>query len=52
MTLMHPSRDQAEEAMEAAFSEIDRLSGLLSRYDHASAVYDLNTQGHLKGPSA
>ncbi|MBP1739397.1 MAG: ApbE family lipoprotein, partial [Deltaproteobacteria bacterium] len=48
MTLMHPSKDQAEESMEAAFSEIDRLSRLLSRYDHASAVYDLNTQGHLK----
>jgi len=48
MTLIHPSGDQAEEAMEAAFSEIDRLSGLLSRYDHASAVYDLNTQGRLK----
>jgi thiamine biosynthesis lipoprotein len=48
MTLMHPSKDQAEEAMDAAYSEIDRLSGLLSRYDHASAVYDLNTRGHLK----
>jgi thiamine biosynthesis lipoprotein len=47
MTLIHPSKDQAEEAIEAAFSEIDRLSGLLSRYDHASAVYDLNTHGHL-----
>ena len=49
MTLLHPSRDQAEEAMDAAFSEIDRLSRLLSRYDHASAVYDLNTHGQLKG---
>jgi thiamine biosynthesis lipoprotein len=49
MTLLHPSKDQAEEAMDAAFSEIDRLSGLLSRYDHASAVYDLNAHGHLKG---
>lgn len=49
MTLLHPSKDQAEEAMDLAFSEIDRLSGLLSRYDHASAVYDLNTHGHLKG---
>jgi thiamine biosynthesis lipoprotein len=49
MTLLHPSKDRAEEAMEAAFSEIDRLSGLLSRYDHASAVYDLNAHGHLAG---
>jgi thiamine biosynthesis lipoprotein len=45
ITLLHPSKDQAEEAMDAAFDEIDRLSGLLSRYDHASAVYDLNTHG-------
>ena len=49
MTLLHPSKDQAEEAMDAAFSEIDRLSGLLSRYDHASAVCDLNTHGHVTG---
>jgi thiamine biosynthesis lipoprotein len=49
MTLLHPSKDQAEEAMDAAFNEIDRLSGLLSRYDHASAVYDLNTHGRLHG---
>jgi thiamine biosynthesis lipoprotein len=49
MTLLHPSKDQAEEAMDAAFDEIDRLSGLLSRYDHASAVYDLNTHGRLQG---
>jgi len=49
MTLLHPSKDQAEEAMDAAFSEIDRLSGLLSRYDQTSAVYDLNAHGHLAG---
>jgi thiamine biosynthesis lipoprotein len=49
MTLLHPSKDRAEEAMDAAFGEIDRLSGLLSRYDHSSAVYDLNTRGHLAG---
>jgi thiamine biosynthesis lipoprotein len=49
MTLLHPSKDKAEEAMDAAFSEIDRLSGLLSRYDHTSAVSDLNTHGHLTG---
>jgi len=49
MTLLHPSKDHAEETMEAAFSEVDRLSGLLSRYDHSSAVYDLNTHGHLSG---
>jgi len=48
MTLMHPSKDQAEEAMDAAFSEMDRLSGLLSRYDQASAVYDLNAHGRLR----
>jgi FAD:protein FMN transferase len=48
MTLMHPSKDQAEEAMELAFQEITRLERTLSRYDRASAIYDLNTHGSLK----
>ena len=46
MTLLHSSRDQAEEAMERAFQEIDRLSGILSRYDRSSAVAFLNREGH------
>jgi len=48
MTLLHPSRDQAEEAMEQAFLEIDRLAGILSRYDRSSAVTFLNQEGHAR----
>jgi thiamine biosynthesis lipoprotein len=52
MTLMHPSQDQAEEAMALAFQEITRLEKTLSRYDRASAIYDLNTHGRLKDSPA
>ena len=48
MTLLHPSKDQAEEAMERAFEEIDRLSGLMSRYDQASAVAFANKEGSVR----
>lgn len=48
MTLLHPSRDQAEEAMERAYEEIERLSGSLSRYDGSSAVAFLNKEGHAR----
>ncbi|MEJ2723540.1 MAG: FAD:protein FMN transferase [Deltaproteobacteria bacterium] len=48
MTLVHPSKDQAEEAMGQAFYEIDRLSGLLSRFDEQTAVAQLNREGRLK----
>jgi thiamine biosynthesis lipoprotein len=47
MTLVHPSKDQAEEAMGRAFYEIDRLAGLLSRFDQATAVAQLNKEGRL-----
>ena len=48
MTLIHPSKDEAEEAMGRAFNEIDRLSGLLSRFDTATAVAVLNKEGQVK----
>lgn len=48
MTLLHPSKDQAEQAMERAFEEIDRLSGLMSRYDQASAVTFVNKEGRAR----
>lgn len=48
MTLIHPSKDQAEEAIGQAFNEIERLSGLLSRFDAATAVAQLNKEGYLK----
>jgi len=48
MTLFHPSRDKAEEAMGTAFEEIERLAGLMNRFDGATAVAQLNSEGFLK----
>lgn len=47
MTAIHPSRDQAEEAMEKAFNEINTLSKLLSHYESGSPVGILNAKGRL-----
>ncbi len=47
MTAIHPSRDEAENAIGQAFEEIDRLSSLLSRYDGNSPVSELNEAGVL-----
>ena len=47
MTAIHPSRDEAENAMGLAFAEIDRLSRLLSRHDAASPLSHLNETGSL-----
>ena len=49
MTLIHTSRDKAEEAMALAFEEIDRLTGLMNRFDEGTAVAQLNREGFLKG---
>ncbi|MBN1850963.1 MAG: FAD:protein FMN transferase [Deltaproteobacteria bacterium] len=48
MTLMHPSRDEAEDAMGAAFEEIDRLTGLMNRFEDNTAIGVLNREGILK----
>ena len=48
MTLIHSSRDRAEEAMDLAFDEIYRLTGLMNRFDEATAVAQLNSEGFLK----
>jgi len=48
MTLIHSSRDQAEEVMGLAFEEIDRLTGLMNRFDQSSAVGHLNKEGQLR----
>jgi thiamine biosynthesis lipoprotein len=48
MTLIHPSKDEAQEAMELAFVEIDRLSHLLSRFDGATPISALNREGTLR----
>jgi len=48
MTLLHPSRDRAQEAMGRAFEEINRLTRTLSRFDDATAVSQLNKEGSIR----
>lgn len=43
------SPDRLEEAIGRAFAEMDRLIGLLSRFEPASAVSQLNATGRLEG---
>ena len=50
MTAVDPSKLRAEEAIGLAFEEMDRLIGLLNRYDSTSAVAILNKEGRLTGP--
>ena len=47
ITALDPSQNSAEEAIDRAYVEIDRLSALLSRHDPASPVSYLNTKGSL-----
>jgi thiamine biosynthesis lipoprotein len=47
VTALHASADAVEEATGRAFSEMDRLIGLLSRFEPSSAVSVLNQQGRL-----
>ena len=51
MTLLHGSRDQAQQAMGEAFEEIDRLTREMSRFDSATAIAQLNKQGTVKDVS-
>ncbi len=48
LTLIHDSRDEAQEALGLAFEEMDRLSGLLNRYVESTAVGCLNREGRLQ----
>ena len=43
------SQDLGEEAIGSAFMEMDRLIGVFSRFDGASAVSELNGTGRLRG---
>jgi thiamine biosynthesis lipoprotein len=47
ITVMHPSRTEADDAIGKAFEEMDRVSRLLNRYQSASAVGTLNKEGYL-----
>ena len=45
---LHSSGAGAEDAIEAAFGEMDRLIGILSRHDSSSPVAHLNAAGQLR----
>jgi thiamine biosynthesis lipoprotein len=48
MTLIHTSKDAAEEALANAFKEIDRLTQIMTRFDSSAAVAQLNKKGFLQ----
>ena len=48
MTLMHTSQDEAEEVMGRVVEEIDRLAGLMDRFDESTAVARLNREGVIE----
>lgn len=50
MTAIHPSRDEAENAIGLAFAEIERLNGLLTRFESSSPVGELNASGRISAP--
>lgn len=47
---IHPSRHLLEDASGRAYEEMDRLIGILNRFDSGSAVSVLNSEGRLAGP--
>lgn len=48
MTAIHPSRDEAEQAIGLAFEEIDRLNAMLTHYEKSSSVGSFNSKGKLE----
>ncbi|WP_136795412.1 MULTISPECIES: FAD:protein FMN transferase [Desulfosediminicola] len=50
MTAIHPSRDEAENAIGRAFEEIDRLNSMLTRFESSSPVSELNGVGRIVAP--
>ncbi|MDA8159723.1 MAG: FAD:protein FMN transferase [Desulfobacteraceae bacterium] len=48
ITVFHPSRDQAQNALGLAWAEIDRLCKIFSRHDRGTAVAELNRTGVLR----
>lgn len=47
MTAIHPSRDEAEQAIGLAFQEIDRLNAMLTHFEKSSAVGSFNATGKI-----
>ncbi|HSM16730.1 MAG TPA: FAD:protein FMN transferase, partial [Gemmatimonadales bacterium] len=49
VSVLASSEQKAEEAIGRAFDEMDRLIGIFSRYDSASAITYLNEVGRIEG---
>ncbi len=47
VTVMHPSRSEADDVIGRAFNEMDRVSRILNRYNSSSAIGTLNRDGYL-----
>lgn len=47
LTLLHPTRDTAEEALDAALAEVERVDRLMSLYRPDSQIRRLNQAGQL-----
>jgi len=52
ITALHESPDLAEEAIGRGFEEMERLIGLLNRFDSGSALSHLNDNGCISAPPA
>jgi FAD:protein FMN transferase len=50
VTVLARSRDRGETAIGRAYEEMDRLIGILSRFESDSALSHLNADGRLRGP--
>lgn len=48
ITAIHPSRDEAEQAIGLAFEEIERLNQMLTHYDRNSPVGTFNASGKIE----
>jgi thiamine biosynthesis lipoprotein len=48
MTLIHTSQNQAKEVIDRVFEEMDRLAGLMDRFDESTAVARLNREGVIE----
>ena len=52
LTIIHPSRSEAQDILDRAVREIRRLESLFNLYDAASTISQLNKDGKLTAPSA
>ncbi len=51
MTLIHPSKTEAEDAMGKAFEEIARIEKIMTRFDDSAEVAQLNKNGYIEDSS-